>query len=63
VPRVRASRCSLPSADYLTKQVRSLVPYLLRYVFYRHHAHYVALKKPAKYLNTQVWTAKCVTDP
>jgi len=49
---------AIARSDYLTKQVRSLVPYLLRYVFYRHHAHYVALKKPAKYLNTQVWTAK-----
>lgn len=48
------------TAEYLTKQVRSLVPYLLRYVFYRHHTHYVNLKKPWKYFATQVWTAKYV---
>jgi len=45
-------------SDYLTKQVRSLVPYLLRYVFYRNHVHYVTLRKPWKYYSTAVWTAK-----
>jgi len=39
--------------------VRSLVPYLLRYVFYRNHVHYVTLRKPWKYYSTAVWTAKC----
>eukprot|EP00668_Euglena_longa_P003191 GGOE01003734.1.p1 GENE.GGOE01003734.1~~GGOE01003734.1.p1 ORF type:complete len:1439 (-),score=488.44 GGOE01003734.1:246-4562(-) len=49
---------AITRSEYLTKQVRSLVPYLLRYVFYRHHTHYTMLKKPWKYFATQVWTAK-----
>lgn len=54
-----SSHTPLLSTDYLTKQVRSLVPYLLRYAFYRNHVHYVTLRKPWKYYSTAVWTAKC----
>jgi len=50
-------------SDFLTSQVRSLMPFMLRYSYFKAYEHYVRLKPLQKYSQMQVWTAKtlCAT--